>query len=67
MSGSNVEKENVGAAFRVTFGTSLWVAILVHVLAVEIYVCDSLKRITTQLKHVQRLTGRTAASYACRE
>jgi len=39
----SLEKENVSAAFRVTFGTSVWVAILIHVLAVEIYVCDSLK------------------------
>ncbi|PUU82998.1 hypothetical protein B9Z19DRAFT_1073608 [Tuber borchii] len=31
------EKENVSAAFRVTFGTSVWVAILTHVIAVEIY------------------------------
>jgi len=40
----SLEKENVSAAFRVTFGTSVWVAILIHVLAVEIYVCDSLKK-----------------------
>ena len=38
------EKENVSAAFRVTFGTSVWLAILTHVIAVEIYVCDSLKK-----------------------
>lgn len=42
------EKENMSAAFRVTFGTSVWVAILTHVIAVEIYVCDSLEKKLTQ-------------------
>lgn len=35
-SGSSPEK--IGAAFRLTFGMGMWVAILVHVIGVEIYV-----------------------------
>ncbi|RPB05504.1 hypothetical protein L873DRAFT_1797890 [Choiromyces venosus 120613-1] len=36
-SGDNVHIENVSSIFRVTFGMSVWVAILVHFIGVEIY------------------------------
>ncbi|KAH0609074.1 uncharacterized protein H6S33_001302 [Morchella sextelata] len=35
-SGSSPEK--IGAAFRLTFGMGMWIAILVHVIGVEIYI-----------------------------
>ncbi|CUS14948.1 unnamed protein product [Tuber aestivum] len=37
LGGDNAEEENASAVFRVTFGTSIWVAGLIHYLAVEIY------------------------------
>ncbi|CAZ84407.1 unnamed protein product [Tuber melanosporum] len=37
LGGDNMEDENASVAFRLTFGTSLWVAAVVHYLAAEIY------------------------------